>query len=172
MAEKSQAVIDQVVDGETTTLRIGLDSVLPAEVVLAAAHDFSPRRSKIFNAVQPKYFIVHEVRDGFADVTEGTRAGPIVNWERCHYDWSTPALVTATVIDSNVYAFPGSKWELSATASGTGSKVEMVWTRRFNRRPKGRFFGFIFPRIGRSAFGKYAREIVEALENLETGSYH
>ena len=170
MIAGSQAVIDQVSEGDMTTIRIVLESMLPADDVLAAAHDFTARRSRIFKAVQPKYLVVHEIGDGFADVTEGTRAGPIVNWERCHYDWSTPGHVIATVIDSNVYAFPGSRWELSANASGTGSTVEMIWTRRFNRRPKGRLFGFAFLRIGRSAFGKYAAEIIESLEKTGTGS--
>ncbi len=58
------------------TIDIAIETDLPPQVVLDAAHDFSmPRRSLIFNAVQPKYFIVHALRDGTADVTEGTRAG-------------------------------------------------------------------------------------------------
>ena len=72
-----------------------------------------------------------------ADVTEGTRAGPIVNWERCQYDWSTPGRVIATVTDSNVYATPASKWEITATPNEAGgSHVEMIWTREFKRGPR------------------------------------
>jgi len=142
-------------------------SSLPPERVLHAARDFSSRRCEVFSAVQKKYLIVHEVGPTFADVTEGTRAGPIVNWERCRYDWSKPGSVTATVIDTNIYAIPGSTWELRATPEGDGSRVEMIWTRGFNRRPKGRFFGWVFPRFGEKLFGKYAREIIENLEKLE-----
>ena len=54
---------------------------------------------------------VHALADSSADVTEGTRLGPFVIWERCRYDWSKPGRVTATVVDSNVYGFPGSSWE-------------------------------------------------------------
>jgi len=163
--------VEQERDGDLTIISITIDSELPADRVLAGATDFTARRSKIFDAVQPKYFVVHEIGDGYADATEGTRWGGIVNWERCRYDW-TQGHVTATVMDSNVYAFPGSKWELSATPSGGASLVEITWTRRFNHRPKGRLFGFAFQRIGKSAFGKYASQIVEAIENLEVATYH
>jgi hypothetical protein len=139
-------------------------SSLPPERVLAAAHDFSDRRSKLFSAVQKKYLVIHELGDDFADVTEGTRAGPIVNWERCRYDWSQPGSVVATVTDSNIYAIPGSSWELKAAPEAGGSRVEMIWVRGFNKRPKGRFFGFIFPRFGDRLFGKYAREIIASIE--------
>src|SRR5215813_12044700 len=111
-----------------TTIEIVLDSTLPAEKVLAAAHDFSiERRSKMFSAVQKKYFIIHEVGDTWADVTEGTRAGPIVNWERCRYDWSQPGSVTATVTNSNVYAIPGSSWTITAAARDDATDVELIW---------------------------------------------
>jgi hypothetical protein len=73
--------------------------------VLAAACDFSARRADVFPAVSVERLTVHETGDGWAEATEGTRAGPIVNWERCRYDRSRPECVRATVIDSNVYAF-------------------------------------------------------------------
>jgi len=65
------------------TVAIVEESSLLPERVLAAAHDFSERRSKIFSAVQPKYFEVHSSGDHSADVTEGTKSGPVYNWERC-----------------------------------------------------------------------------------------
>ncbi|MGB0094840.1 MAG: hypothetical protein WBP81_20190 [Solirubrobacteraceae bacterium] len=98
-----------------TVIRVEADSTLPPERVLHAAHDFSDQREDVFPAVSIKRMDVHEMGQTSADVTEGTRAGPIVNWERCRYDWSTPGRVIATVADSNVYATPGSKWEITAT---------------------------------------------------------
>lgn len=151
-----------------TNIALVLHSSLPPERVLYAARDFSERRSNVFPAVQKKYLIVHEVGSTFADVTEGTRAGPIVNWERCHYDWSQPGSVTATVTDTNIYAIPGSSWELRATPEDGGSRVEMTWIRGFNRRPKGRFFGWLFRRFGEKLFGTYAREIIDNMEKLES----
>ncbi len=148
------------------TITLEGDVKLSPDQVLEAAHDFSfERRPKVFNAVQRRYLTVHWLDETTADVTEGTRyAGPFVNWERCRYDWSRPGSVLATVIDSNVYAFPGSCWELRATPSGNGSHVVMIWTRIFQRNLKGRIFGFLFPRIGQKVFGTYARQILDAMQ--------
>jgi polyketide cyclase/dehydrase/lipid transport protein len=146
------------------------ESSLPPERVLAAAHDFSERRSKIFSAVQPKYFEVHSTGENSADVTEGTKAGPVLNWERCDYDWSKPDSVLANVTDSNIYNPDGSWWELKATPAGSGSRVEMTWVRSFKRTAKGRFFNFVFKHAGNRLFGRYAREIIENLEKLEASS--
>jgi hypothetical protein len=134
--------------------------------VLRAAYDFSPRRSDVFSAVQPKHFVVHSLGETTADVTEGSFAGIGANWERCLYDWSRPDSVTATVIDSNVYAFPGSLWEIRATPNGSGSTVEMTWTRRFRRNLRGRIFGFLYRTAGRRLFHPYVREIMENLEKV------
>ena len=152
------------------TVRIVEESTLPPDRVLAAAHDFSDRRSKIFNAVQPKYFQVHSTGEQTADVTEGTKSGPIFAWERCDYDWSKPDSVLADVKESNVYDPDGSWWELKATPKdGGGSRVEMTWERMFQHSVKGRFMNLVFRRAGNRLFGKYAREIIESLEKLEAG---
>ena len=149
-----------------TEIRVVTDSPLPAERVLAAARDFSLRRAEVFPAVRIDHFEVHDLGDDWADVTEGTPAGIGINWERCRYDWSKPDAVTATVIDSNVYGFPGSLWEIRATPNGRGSRVEMIWTRRFARNLRGRLFGFLYRTLGPPLFHKYVREIIENLEKL------
>jgi hypothetical protein len=147
------------------TIDIALETHLSPQTVLDAAHDFSmPRRSKIFDPVQPKYFIVHAVGEHRADVTEGTRVGPIVNWERCDYDWSRPGSVVATVKDTNIYAIPGSTWELTAVSIDGKTRVHLIWTRAFNHRPKGLFFAFVYRTFGQKLFGQYAREILAAME--------
>ena len=149
------------------TITIVLSSTLPPERVVAAAYDFSPRREHVFPAVSLARLTVHSEGADTADVTEGTRSGPIVNWERCRYDWSEPHTVTATVTDSNTYAVPGSAWRMSAYPSGGGSRVEMVWERRFLRTPKGRFFGFAYRHFGERLFGNYAQEILRNIEATE-----
>src|SRR5439155_22792931 len=123
-------------------------SPLPAERALAAAHDFSERRAEVFPAVSLEYFQVHELGDTWADVTEGTRAGVGINWERCRYDWSQPDSVKATVTDSNVYQ-PDSSWELRATPTAHGSQIEMIWVRDFKRDARGKIFGTLFRLIGK-----------------------
>jgi hypothetical protein len=151
-----------------TTIRAVVETSLPPERVLKAAYDFSERRERIWPAVSTKRLQVHSEKEAEAEVTEGTRAGPIVNWERCDYDWSGPGSVTATVTDSNIYAVPGSSWEIRATPSeGSGSSVEMIWAREFKRGPRGRLFGFLFGKIGERIFNKYARDVLKNLEKLE-----
>ena len=150
-----------------STVRVVCRCSLPPERVLAAAHDFSGRRSEVFSAVQLDRLVVHSQAETTADVTEGTRSGPIVNWERCDYDWSQPDLVVADVTDSNIYEPEGSRWEITATASEGGSEVVMTWIREFRRSPKGRLFNFVFNRFGQRLFDKYGNESVENLEQLD-----
>jgi hypothetical protein len=151
-----------------TTISVICDSALPPAQVLASAHDFSQRRAEVFPAVEVERLEVHERGDASADVTEGTGVGPLgVNWERCRYDWSQPGAVTATVTDSNLYASPGSSWEIKATAKGEGSQVSMVWARKFKPRPKGILFGTAFRIIGKPIFRRYARDVIENLDQLD-----
>ena len=150
-----------------TTIVVIETTTVPVERVLAAASDFSPRRYSVFPAVSAKHTTVHASAGTSADVTEGTRVGPLVLWERCDYDWSRPDSVTATVTESNVYAVPGSSWEIKATPSDGGSRVEMTWIREFRANARGRIFGTAFRLIGNRIFNKYGREIVENLEKVE-----
>jgi len=150
-----------------TEIRIVTDSTLPAERLLAAGHDFSRRRAHVWPAVRLDHFDVHEVGDDWADVTEGTPVGIGINWERCRYDWSQPGSVKATVTSSNVYAAPGSSWEMRATTTDAGSRVEMIWVREFTSSARGRVFGTLFRLIGKPIFRRYARETLENLRQLQ-----
>jgi hypothetical protein len=150
-----------------TTLRFERETNVPADKVLAAAYDFSARRPAIFPAVTMKHMTVHDEGPLTADVTEGTFAGVGVNWERCRYDWSQPGSVLATVTDSNVYATPGSSWELRATPTDTGSRVEMIWIRSFRRGVRGRIFGTLFRLAGRPIFSHGVNQIMRNIEQLE-----
>ena len=149
------------------TVRVVASTSVAPGRVLEAARDFSERRAEVFPAVSIDHMTVHALADTSADVTEGTAAGIGVNWEPCTYDWSQPGAVTATVIDSNVYAFPGSSWQLRAVPSAEGSEVEMTWERKFLRRPRGMFWGTLFTFLGKPIFGKYAQDVLGNLEQLE-----
>jgi hypothetical protein len=150
-----------------TTVRVVGETSVPPERVLLAAHDFSGRQAAIFPAVSVPKLEVHEQSEAAADVTEGTSAGIGDNWERCDYDWSQPGSVIATVKDSNVYAVPGSSWEIKATPNGTGSRVEMTWVREFRPGARGRIFGMAFRLFGKRIFDKYGRDILANLEKVE-----
>jgi len=150
-----------------TTIRVALDTTVPPDRVLYAARDFTARRADIFPAVSVPKLEVHAEGGTAADVSEGTRAGIGDNWERCDYDWSRPGSVKATVTESNVYAVPGSSWEIKATPKDGGSQVEMVWIREFRRNARGRVFGTAFRLLGNRIFNKYGRDIVRNLEQVE-----
>ena len=150
-----------------TTIRVVADTTLPPDRVLYAARDFSERRAEVFPAVSVPKLEVHAEAESSADVTEATRAGIGDNWERCDYDWSRPDSVRATVKESNVYRVPGSSWEIKATPTDSGSRVEMIWIREFRRNARGRIFGTAFRLLGNRIFNKYGRDIVTNLERLE-----
>ena len=150
-----------------TTIRVICETTIAPDRILYAARDFTERRAAIFPAVSVPKLEVHAEGETSADVTEGTSAGIGDNWERCNYDWSRPDTVTATVTESNVYAVPGSSWEIKATPSDGGSRVEMIWIREFRPNARGRIFGTAFRLIGNRIFNKYGREIVENLEKVE-----
>ena len=146
------------------TIRIAAECSLPPERVLAAAVDFSDRRPEIWPNVSTALMTVHELGSTSADVTEGTRQGPLYAWERCHYDWSDAGSVTATVTDSNVYASPGSTWQITATPCELGSTVEMIWLRTFKRSAMGLFLGTLYRTLGARLF---AHDVDKMLRNLE-----
>jgi hypothetical protein len=153
-----------------TTIRVITDTAVDPVRILAAAKDFSSRREEVFPAVSMERMQVHELRDTSADVTEATSTGIGANWERCDYDWSADGVVTATVTDSNVYAVPGSSWEITARPKNSGSEVEMVWVREFRRGLRGRLFGTAFRLFGNRIFRSYGQDIIENLEKLEAAS--
>ena len=155
--------------GRAMTIPVSQETTVSADSVLKMARDFSEQREAIFPAVSVRHMTVHALDDSTADVTEGTRLGPFVVWERCRYDWSTPGRVTATVTDSNVYGFPGSSWELVAVSTGSGARVDMTWTRWFQRRAFGRVMGFVYRHFGQRSFTKYAHDIVKNMEAIGTG---
>jgi hypothetical protein len=165
--DRSCAMSDTTTSPVPTSIALTETTAVPPERVLAAACDFSARRARVFPAVSVRHMTVHALDSTAADVTEGTRVGPLVLWERCDYDWSQPGRVIATVTHSNVYRVPGSRWEITAQAADGATQVEMIWTRCFRRNLLGRFMGVVYRRFGQRSFAKYAHEIVQNLELLE-----
>ena len=150
------------------TVHVTMSSRLTPERVLAAGYDFSARRADVFPAVSTDHLEIHELGSESADVTEGTPVGIGVNWERCHYNWATPDLVTARVVDSNVYTPGSSCWTLRVTPDSAGSRVEMTWEREFCRGVRGRMFRTLFRVAGTRLFSRYARQVLDNLEQKTT----
>jgi hypothetical protein len=109
-----------------------VESPLPPERIVEAATDFSDRRPDLWPNISRRYYQVHERGDTWAEVTEGSDTMGGV-WARERYDWSTPGVVRATVLESNV--FSGGIWEMRVEPSPSGgSRINVV----SHRQPKGR----------------------------------
>lgn len=133
------------------------------EQILAAARDFSAHRAKTWPNVEAKRLEVHERGNSWAKVTEGTMALGVF-WERCRYDWSEPAQVTAAVSESNVFK-PGSSWQLQAAPrSGGGSVVETTVVRDYRNGFKGTFARAVNHLGGRRLFRWFLRSALGAIE--------
>ncbi len=68
---------------------------------------------------------VHELGATDADVTEGTRAGLVDELGALPLRVVTAWQRVATVTDSNIWAIPGSSWEITAVPENEGSRVGM-----------------------------------------------
>jgi hypothetical protein len=144
------------------SVHVSAESSASPEKVLGAASDFSDRRGEVWPNVSAKHTTVHERGEGFAEVTEGTNVIGLF-WERNRYEWSKPGSVKGTVIDSNVMT-PGSTWELRASPSDGGSRVEMIIQRGFQRGVRGRVASAFNHMGGSRAWGSYLRRALAAIE--------
>jgi hypothetical protein len=153
----------------TVTVSVVVESSLDPDQVLAAACDFSARRPEVWTNITADLYTVHRAGETSADVTEGGRMGPLVAWERSDYDWSRPGSVKATVMDSNVYTPTESSWEIRATPTAKGSRVEMIWVRGFKRNFTARFLATGYRLGGKRLFTPDARKMLSTLERLEKG---
>ena len=153
------------------TIRVVSETTVPPERVLRAAYDFSERRAELFPAVELEHFEVHEIDATSADVTEGTKTGPFgTNWERCRYDFSQPGSVERPGDRLERLRAGRQQLEIRATPNADGSRVEMIWERRFKGNARGVIFGTLFRTVGKPIFRRYVRDVIENLERLDRAS--
>ncbi len=148
---------------DVPTVHVSQDTELAAERVLAAARDFSPHRADLWPDVHLEHFQVHELGETHADVTEGNPWPIGIVWERLRYDWSSPAAVLGVVIESNLF-HPGSTWELHATPTAAGSRVEIIANR--NLRPIRGWLTYPFFPLGlaKQSVAEHLRHFVGTVE--------
>ena len=150
------------------TVRVVDETRVPPEPVLRAARDFSERRAELWPDVHVEHLHVHETGETSADVTEGNPWPIGYVWERLHYDWAEAGVLKGTVTASNIFR-PGSTWELRATPSGTGSRVEVIAVRRL-RGIKGRLLTPVFPLgLARQTVAAHLRHFLSTVEEIEAG---
>lgn len=139
-----------------------------AERVLEAARDFSEQRAEMWPDVHVEHLQVHEMGETFAEVTEGNPWPIGYVWERLRYDWSEPGVVKGTVTDSNIFE-PGSTWEIRATPTDSGSRVEVIGVRQL-RGFKGNLLAPAFPLgLAKRTVAAHLRHFLSKLEEPESG---
>ena len=126
---------------------------------LAGLTDFGPGRSRLFGNSADDYLQVHERGPTEADVTEGS--GGV--WERLHYDWSDPARVVMTTVDSNVWGGASSHTYTFTRLAGGGTRVDAVVVRE-GKNLKGRLLGFVLGGIGKGVLEKAFVNSLRAIE--------
>jgi hypothetical protein len=117
---------------------VSADTSASPEQILAAARDFSAHRAQIWPNVEAKRLDVQARGDTWAEVTEGTMVLGVF-WERCHYDWSEPGQITATVIESTSSSRPPVGSFKPVHASDGGTIVTTTVLRDYRHGFKGTF---------------------------------
>lgn len=108
-------------------LTFSLETKAAPAAVLAALTDFTPRRTDLWPALDPKIYRVDEVSETSAVVREGQRSPRL--WAIEEYDWSRPDTVVWTARESNFCA-PGSFMAVRVAPAETGgSRLVITWNR-------------------------------------------
>ncbi|MFE7750243.1 hypothetical protein [Streptomyces sp. NPDC057428] len=129
--------------------RFHLNSTLSPADVVAVLTDFSPTRAEAWPSIDAEHFIVHELGDTWAEVTEGTSAA----WERARYQWDAEkGKVTVTTLDSKLFG-AGGGWVFRTTPEGEGTRVDVELTRE-PAAFKGKMLAALLPLVGPSSLRK------------------
>jgi hypothetical protein len=140
-----------------SVVRFHLISSLSPSEVLAVLTDFGPSRAEAWPTIDTEHFVVHELGDTWAEVTEGTGAA----WERARYEWdATSGRVTITTLDSKLFG-PGGGWVFRTTPEGTETRIDVELTRQPST-VKGKMLAALLPVIGPSSLRKSFREPLKA----------
>ncbi|MDX3094917.1 hypothetical protein PV703_25195 [Streptomyces sp. ME01-24h] len=130
-------------------VRFHLTSSLSQADVLAVLTDFSPARAEAWPSIDSEHFVVHELGENWAEVTEGTSAA----WERARYAWDNESgEVTVTTLDSKLFG-AGGGWVFRTTPGTDGTRVDVELTRKPTAF-KGKILAGLLPLIGASTLRK------------------
>ena len=110
-------------------LQLDVETTAEPEHIRAALLDFSDHRPDIWPGLTRDLYEVYSVGETTAEIKEGSRLPVMTAWAKEHYDWSDPATIRWTVVESN-FCTPGSY--VAATIrprDGGGSRVHVEWER-------------------------------------------
>lgn len=133
-------------------IQFTVESPLEPEAVVGALTDFSERRPRLWPAIAPKVYRVHDVSTSSALVTEGTDVmGGI--WAKELYEWDGWGTVRATIQESNLW-HRGGTWELTAAPRDGGGSILTVIRDRRAKNTKGRAFELMMRLAGARVLAK------------------
>jgi hypothetical protein len=144
--------------------RFSLDTrAAPAEVFRAFT-DFSDRRLVVWKkSLDPKKYELRELGDGFAVVREGS--APLNIWVVLRYEWTEPASITWTLLESNHCDSGWGDIRITAATDG-GSHVDVEIDQSEPRGVTGRTIllaqqalgPVLFPRMWKSSLDHLAAQ--------------
>lgn len=134
-------------------------SLSPSDV-MALFTDFGPDRASHWPNLTEGKYEVHDVGEGWAEVTEGNAMG----WERERYTWdATAGTVSIDTLESNLWA-PGSGWRYELTPAAEGTDVRVTLTRVPNSL-RGRLVGALIPLVGARTLGRQFQSVLRRAES-------
>jgi hypothetical protein len=141
------------------TIRAHAEGPVPPERVVTVLTDFSEARLERWPNLRGR-FVLHELGDGWADVTEGSTVLGRAVRERGRYTWNA-GLVRLEIGDSDIRK-PGSVWQYTVTRVGEGSRIDFA-LEHHPRGPLGWFLAVTLPVVGRRFFGKSLAGLLRSL---------
>jgi hypothetical protein len=141
------------------TIRFTEQTIATPEQFVAALTDFGPDRQQLFGNSSGKYLKVHEKGVDHADVTEGS-AGI---WERLRYDWSDPARVVMTTVDSNLWGGRSSHTYTFTPLPDGRTQLDVVVVRE-GKNIRGRLAGLLVASVGKGVLRKALESTIKAVE--------
>src|SRR4051812_49688238 len=124
-------------------MRFDIETEASPEQVRRALTDFTQGRLRIWNrTLDPKTYELREQGSTWAVARESSPGSPF--WVIARYDWSDPAVVRWTVVESS-YGGGGEGAVRGAPRDDGGSRVHAGWTYTQPRPQKGLLFLFLPP---------------------------
>ena len=107
-------------------MRFDVDTRASPEEVRRALTDFTDRRLRIWSrTLDPKGYEVRERGETWAVARESSPGSPF--WVVLRYDWSDPAVIRWTVLESS-YGGGGAGFARIAARGDGGSRLHVEWT--------------------------------------------
>ena len=141
------------------------DGPVSAERFIAALTDFGPRRPELWPGLDTKFYVLHELGDTWANVTEGTDLLGGV-WARERYDWSEPGVVRLTLQEAVDFR-PGTVILYRVTPRPDGGCHVAVDFQRTAASLRGRVVGVLVTLAGSRRFASELRAVLDRLGALQ-----